>query len=69
MDSNLDIPDFLLKVISFLKVYAFNTSSLISQPTFSCLVFLFFIFFVMFSHSITGIILYRGRKYSVFLTI
>lgn len=56
MDSNLDIPVFLLKVVMFLKVYAFSTCTLISQLISSWL--LFFMFFVIFSHSITGIILY-----------
>lgn len=59
MDSNLDISDFL-KIILLLKMYALSTCSLILQPKVTFLVFLVFIFFVTFSHSIIIITFYMG---------
>lgn len=62
IDSNLDILVFLLKVVPFLKVLAFSTCTLISQPTFSCL--LFFIFFdIVSQHNwnyLAYILIYKG---------
>lgn len=60
MDSNLDIAVFLLKIVIFLKVYAFSTCSLISQPIFSLL---------FFFHVLCGIFSQHNWNYFIYFKI